>query len=699
MTRPYADLDIECFSNWFEVGITDPISGTEWDFQLLPWHPLDVQSIVTLLQHFTMRTFNGNDYDMLMLVAALSGWDNDQLKMLNDEIIMGQRATPKVWPWQIRQKYRLYLPNYIDHIDIMEVIPGVKIGLKMYGCRAHAVVVQDTPVDFTVPIPLDHIPAEIGYCRNDRKLTALLADGVSERMALRRSLTDKYGVDVRSKSDAQIAEVVVKAEWQRLMKESIDLYNNGGKILCEGGWEITPADPKYPHLVIPHELDRNGVPQVIRRQVVHGHSFKYNMPDYIEFITPQMHEFKRIVEDCVFVVGDKETQWMNPFDDDDPIKSGVNMPDALLGRDIVIGNSSYRVGIGGLHSQESRVSYLSNDTHTLRTADVKSYYPSLILNMKMNPSQLGYLFTDIFSTIYTTRLEAKAALKKLPKGMQEYLEVAAVEGGFKIVLNGTFGKLFNKHSIFYAPELGIQVTISGQLSLLMLIERLVLSGIPVVSANTDGVEMYCPNDRKWICDEIIAWWEKVTALGMDQNDYKRLCSRDVNNYFSEGLDGSVKAKGIFRPSGLNDNKHPDKDIVAEAVILEVTKGIPYENTINNCQDIKKFIVCRSAQGGGTYIQGPEGIGWKFTREANAKGKLNVIGVEGGEYLGKAVRWYMSKDGGRIVTAKGHQVAGAENCRPIMRLTDTVPADLDRTYYCNEAEKMLDAINMLDNIPF
>lgn len=696
MTRPYADLDIECFSNWFEIGITDPVTGTHWDYQLLPWHPLDIAAVCKLLQHFTIRTFNGNNYDALMLAAAINGWDNEQLKMLNDEIFAAQKQVPKIWPWEIRKKYKLYLPDWVDHIDVMEVIPGVRVSLKMYACRAHAPLVQDSPVDFSIPIPMDQIPHEIGYCRNDREVTALLADGVAERMTLRTSLTEKYGVDVRSKSDAQIAEVVVKAEWQRLMKASIDAWRADERV----GFDDSP----YPHLVIPHELDRNGVPQVIRRKVTHGYSFKYDMPDYVEFITPQMQEFKRIVEGCVFVVGDKETQWMNPFDEDDPIKSGVNLPAELAGRDIVIGNSSYRVGIGGLHSQESCANYLSGTTHTLRTADVRSYYPSLILNMDMNPSQLGYLFTEIFSTIYTTRLDAKVALKKLPKGTQEYFEVAAVEGGFKIVLNGTFGKLFSKHSIFYAPELGIQVTISGQLSLLMLIERLELSGIPVVSANTDGVEMYVPNDRKDICDMIISWWEKKTRLGMDQNEYKRLCSRDVNNYFSEDLEGGVKAKGIFRPSGLVDNKHPDKDIVAEAVILEVTKGIPFENTINQCKNIRKFLICRAAAGGGTYIQGPEGVGWRFTREAvhydrDGKPRQKVIGVEGGEYLGKAVRWYISKEGGRIVTAKGHQVAGAENCRPMMRLADTVPADLDRAYYCNEAEKMLESIGMLDNIPF
>lgn len=675
MTRPFADLDIECFSNWFEIGITDPVAGTHWDYQLLPWHPLDIASVCALLQHYTIRTFNGNHYDMLMLIAALSGWDNDQLKVLNDEIIIsGQK------PWEIRRKYRLYQPEWVDHIDIMEVIPGVRVSLKMYACRAHAPLVQDSPVDFSVPIPLEQIPHEIGYCRNDREVTAILADGVAERMALRDDLSAKYGVDVRSKSDAQIAEVVIRSEWQRLMKEGIDRWG------AEQRGDYNASGP-YPHLTIPHELDRYGNPQVIRRQAIHGHSFKYNMPAYIEFITPQMQEFKRTVEGCVFVVGDKETQWMNPFDDDDPIKSGVNMPEELAGRDIVIAGKSYRVGIGGLHSQESCVNYESGTTHTLRTADVRSYYPSLILNMGMNPEQMGPLFCQIYGDIYTRRLEAKAAKRKVE------------DGGLKIVLNGTFGKLFSKYSIFYAPEFGIQVTITGQLSLLMLIERLEASGIPVVSANTDGVEIYCPNDRKWICDQVISWWEGATGLGMDQNEYKRLCSRDVNNYFSEDFEGGVKAKGIFRPSGLMDNKHPDKDIVAEAVILEVTKGIPFENTINQCQDIRKFLICRAAAGGGTYIQGPEGIGWNFKREANDKGKLNVVGVEGGEYLGKAVRWYISKNGGRIVTAKGHQVAGAENCMPMMRLSNTIPDDLDRTYYCNEAEKMLASIGMLDNIPF
>ena len=45
MMRPEADLDIECFHNWFLVGITDKQTGTEWDFQMVPGTRLDTASI------------------------------------------------------------------------------------------------------------------------------------------------------------------------------------------------------------------------------------------------------------------------------------------------------------------------------------------------------------------------------------------------------------------------------------------------------------------------------------------------------------------------------------------------------------------------------------------------------------------------------------------------------------------------------
>ena len=128
--RPEAELDIECFHNWFLVGITDSATGTEWDFQMVPGNPLDVTSIEALLRHYTIVTFNGQNYDIPMLSLALKGVDNATLKAANDDIIRNQLK----W-WEFGRKYGAYPPDYLDHIDVSEPTPGVRVSLKQYACR------------------------------------------------------------------------------------------------------------------------------------------------------------------------------------------------------------------------------------------------------------------------------------------------------------------------------------------------------------------------------------------------------------------------------------------------------------------------------------------------------------------------------------------------------------------------------------
>lgn len=244
-------------------------------------------------------------------------------------------------------------------------------------------------------------------------------------------------------------------------------------------------------------------------------------------------------------------------------------------------------------------------------------------------------------------------------------EIKLLDAGKKVLLNGTFGKLFSRFSIFYAPEFGIAVTIGGQLSLLMLIERLELAGISVVSANTDGVELSIPFGREWIADSIIEWWQQATRLTLETKPYLALYSRDVNNYISLQFDGSVKRKGVFAESGVLNNKHPDCDVCADAVVAYLTAGTPLMATIHGCQDIRKFVRVRGAKGG-------------------AKWTGDMVP------LGRAVRWYYSRDCAHhiIDAASGNKVAGSDGARPAMRLPDALPADIDYDWYVARAEEML-----------
>ncbi|MEG7688959.1 hypothetical protein U2044_15310, partial [Listeria monocytogenes] len=80
-------------------------------------------------------------------------------------------------------------------------------------------------------------------------------------------------------------------------------------------------------------------------------------------------------------------------------------------------------------------------------------------------------------------------------GTPEYEDATTMDGGGKIMINGTFGKTGSQYSVLFAPTMLIQTTITGQLSILMLIEWHEHYGIPVISANTDGIVINCPRDK------------------------------------------------------------------------------------------------------------------------------------------------------------------------------------------------------------
>lgn len=401
--RPEAELDIECFHNWFLVGITDKATGTEWDFQMVPGCPLDTASIASLLRHFTIVTFNGMNYDVPMLCLALTGADCATLKAANDDIICNGLK----W-WQFNKKYGCYPPDYLDHIDVSEPTPGVRVSLKQYACRLSSRLVQDSPVDFNLPLPLHEAPEEIHYCRNDRKITRELRDTIDERIKVRVRMSERYGVDLRSKSDAQMAEAMVKAEWSRIMADSVARQQAGD------------TSAPYHHLAVTNfDVDYSGNPRPIIPHYNHGTKFKVRTPEYVHFVTPYMQDFLNVVRNCDFVISDKDEAVELGYDPAG-LRTGVLIPEELKGRDIVIGRSTYRVGIGGLHSQESSASHKSVPGRiTLRTADVASYYPSLILNAGMYPPQLGPLFLSIYRGFYDDRIGAKLRMKEIASKLTE----------------------------------------------------------------------------------------------------------------------------------------------------------------------------------------------------------------------------------------------------------------------------------------
>lgn len=645
--RPLEELDLECYPDYFLAKFYNKATGQFTSFGMWEGTPLDIAGIMQRLAAVTIITFNGVRYDVLMLTLALYGATCAQLKEANDDIIVrGMGNTP----WKFYEKWGIEPIACIDHIDVMEVAPGVHIGLKMYMGRMHAPKLQDLPYD--PDTRLDGMGRFViaDYCGNDLIGTSMLREEVWDRVKLRIAIGERYKIDVRSKSDAQIAEAVVKAQL-----------------------DFKPAI----------------------RYIKDGYTFNYTPPPYVQFATPHMRDLLEVVKQARFVVRDKEEAiamgYYDPEDDDAPkIRTGVRIPEELAGRDIRIGAGLYRLGIGGLHSQEKCANHCATVAHSLRDVDVKSYYPSMILAMNMVPEQLGPAFAIIYRAVYERRLLSKSEASRLKElansfyGSEEGNEMLRLadelqteSDGLKIVLNGTFGKLFSKWSIFFAPELGIATTITGQLLLLMLIEMMELSGIAVVSANTDGIILKIPAGLEGVADNVVAWWEQRTKLEMEATFYRSVWQRDVNNYIAIGMDGKVKRKGVFNHGGVlsgPQGKGPNMDIAADAVIAYLKDGTPVAQTIMACNDIRKFIVLRQVKGGGYWIPTHGAIG---------------------TYLGKAVRWYYSTccHTACIVNKDGNKTATSDGCRPCMELPAQLPGDIDYAKYERAAMEMLASVGV------
>ena len=164
-----------------------------------------------------------------------------------------------------------------------------------------------------------------------------------------------------------------------------------------------------------------------------------------------------------------------------------------LEKEFIIGGVKHLFSVGGLHSVNKPEEIIPNESQLLVDQDVASLYPSLIIENKFYPPHLGPEFLEVYSKIKEERIEAKHKGEKTK------------DLTLKLALNGLSGMLQNEHSFCYSPFTVLQVRINGQLSLLMLIEKLVEIGCKIVQTNTDGVFYLADNQLVTKINEITKW--------------------------------------------------------------------------------------------------------------------------------------------------------------------------------------------------
>ena len=585
-------LDIEIYRNYSLFAFKSVDTGNTFCIEIVgsdeKLNETQSRQLRTILTERWTFGFNSRNYDVPIIFYALGGAKAFDLYKMSCHIIYNESPT-----YTTLKKFNVTVPSDINHFDIQEPAPDVNASLKMYGARLNTPKLQDLPYDPESILAIEQMKKLKEYCINDLDITIALYLAIKDRIDLRYKMSKKYGINLLSKSDAQISEAVIKSK------------------LGVGKVTVKKAEP-----------------------------FRYEIPDFIKFESDSLNKVKELVKNTVFDL-DNEGK---------PI-----FPKEFTLLDIKIGYARYKLGLGGLHSRESAQSIIPTDEYRLVDRDVTSYYPSIILNQGLYPVNLGKGFLDIFSDFKDERVEAKRILDIL------------VSAFLKIVLNGGFGKFGSIYSALYSPNLLIATTMTGQLSLLMLIERLENEGIRVVSANTDGFVTLLKKERYNMFDKICSDWEKETNLNLEETEYKAMFSRDVNAYIAPKIKGGFKGTSLFSEPSLR--KTPQVLICAEAVREYLLHNIPLAETIRGCRDITKFLFIKKVTGGATY---------------------------NGEYLGKVVRWYYIKQGLPILyKSNGNKVGNSDSCKPMMTLCD-FPSDVDYDRYIKEAKSILESVGISDS---
>lgn len=149
--------------------------------------------------------------------------------------------------------------------------------------------------------------------------------------------------------------------------------------------------------------------------------------------------------------------------------------------------------------------------------DVSGYYNLVMLNYDLLPRTMPKESRELYDFMYHEQLRLK--------GVDD-----AKRAMYKVILLSVFGAMMNKYTDFYDPWHGSLVTVTGEIFLVDLLEKLE-GKVRVLQSNTDGImiEPYDWNKKDEII-KIVEEWESRTGFVIKKEEIHNLWQRDVNNY-------------------------------------------------------------------------------------------------------------------------------------------------------------------------
>lgn len=372
--------------------------------------------------------------------------------------------------------------------------------------------------------------------------------------------------------------------------------------------------------------------------------------EYVTFQTPELQKFYKLVR-----------------------KQKLTMVDDFKESLEFYGNT-YTFAKGGLHTENKPKVFEADDETKILDWDVSSYYPAIIINNGRYPQHLGKEFLRGYKQMFDKRLELKPLAKKDKK-------IKGIVGALKLAVNSVYGKSSDMQNWIYDRQLTMFTTITGELSLLMLIEQYELNGIKVISANTDGVTIMVTNELLQKMHEINKWWMDLTTYELEKTDYQKIIFSTVNDYLAIKTDGEIKKKGDFL-TDFELHKNKSARVVPLALEQYFVHDIPVADTITNHSNIYDFALRQKASK-------------DFHYEGLSDGNRTVYN--------KLIRYYVSNKGEKLMKIKNpecqsnaadaSQVEAGEWVMTVCNhlLPDHSLDNVNHAYYIERANRILEKI--------
>jgi hypothetical protein len=325
---------------------------------------------------------------------------------------------------------------------------------------------------------------------------------------------------------------------------------------------------------------------------------KHCIANYVEFQTPELQEFLKRIS-----------------------KLKLSLKDDFKESITFYGNT-YSFMKGGLHTENKPKIFEASEGDLIIDWDVSSYYPAIIINNGKYPYHLGKEFLRGYKQMFEKRLELKPLAKKDKK-------IQGIVGALKLAVNSVYGKSSDMQSWIYDRQLTMFTTITGELSLMMLIEAYELNNINIISANTDGVTIMINERNLDKLYEINKWWQEKTLYELERTDYQKIIFSTVNDYIAIKTNKEVKKKGDFL-TDFELHKNKSARIVPLALEQYYINNIPVEETIKGHKNIYDFAIRQKASK-------------DFHYEGHSKAGISIYN--------KLIRYYVSNTGEKIFKIK------------------------------------------------